>query len=114
MAGQAIWPIGGMNPSPSGAAYDFFLVWLALPILLVMWAYAAWRMGTRPHKLDEIDLDVSVAAQRVGCFSPWTDMVRKPQTGRRAWYTAAEMNAYRAERRNAPWYKRVYRILFTN
>lgn len=56
---QAVWPIGGMNPSASGAAYDFFLVWLALPILLVMWAYAAWRMGTRPHKLDEIDLDVS-------------------------------------------------------
>lgn len=57
---QAVWPIGGVNPDPAGAANDFFKVWLALPILLVMWGVAAYFKGTKPLKASEIDLDVSL------------------------------------------------------
>ncbi|KAK4055504.1 Amino acid permease [Microbotryomycetes sp. JL201] len=88
----AVWPIGGINPDPKGAAKDFFQTWLALPVLLVMWIAAAILMGTKPLKASEIDLD----------------------TGRKAWYTASEMEAYRAERRNAPWHIRIWRILFSH
>ncbi len=35
------------------------------------------------------------------------------QTGRKAWFTAEEMNQWRAERKMAPWYKRIYRMLFS-
>jgi len=35
-------------------------------------------------------------------------------TGRKSWLTVEEMRAYRAERAMAPWYKRIYRILFSN
>ncbi|KAK4057913.1 Amino acid permease [Microbotryomycetes sp. JL221] len=88
----AIWPIGGINPDPAGAAQDFFQVWLALPLLIVCWIAAALIIGTRPLSLDSIDLD----------------------TGRKSWFTAQEMQAYRAERKAAPWHIRVWRMLFSH
>jgi len=51
----------------------------------------AWKR-TLPQRAHEIDLD----------------------SGRKSWLTAEEMNAYRAERRKAPLYKRIYRMLFTS
>jgi len=35
-------------------------------------------------------------------------------TGRKSWLTAEEMYAYREERKLAPLYVRIYRILFSN
>lgn len=40
-------------------------------------------------------------------------MLMGEQTGRKTFYTADEMNAWRAERRNAPWHIRLFRMLFT-
>ncbi|BGP07290.1 Amino-acid permease inda1 [Rhodotorula toruloides] len=88
----AIWPLGGRADSAQQAAQDFFLVWLAAPILLFFWLCAYIKNRTLPRKVHEIDVD----------------------TGRKTWFTAEEMNAYRAERKAAPFYIRVYRILFTN
>jgi len=34
--------------------------------------------------------------------------------GRKSWLTVEEMQEWRAERRAAPWWKRVFRMLFTN
>ncbi|GAA5866545.1 hypothetical protein JCM8547_005451 [Rhodosporidiobolus lusitaniae] len=88
----AIWPLGGMSDSGSQAAEDFFLTWLAAPILLFFWLCAFIKNRTLPYKTHEIDID----------------------TGRKCWFTVEEMEEYRAERRNAPWYKRIFRMLFTN
>jgi len=87
----AIWPIGGTK-SGGEAAEDFFLVYLALPILLLFWGIGyAWKR-TLPKRAHEIDLD----------------------TGRKSWLTVEDMRAYRAERRKAPLYVRVYRTLFSS
>ncbi|GEM08303.1 amino acid transmembrane transporter [Rhodotorula toruloides] len=88
----AVWPLGGRPDSAQQAAESFFLVWLAAPILLFFWLCAYIKNRTLPRKVHEIDVD----------------------TGRKTWFTAEEMNAYRAERRAAPFYVRTYRILFTN
>ncbi|CEQ40628.1 SPOSA6832_02272 [Sporobolomyces salmonicolor] len=88
----AIWPLGGQAETASKRAEDFFLVYLAAPVLLFFWLCAYIKNRTLPYKAHEIDLD----------------------TGRKCWFTAAEMNAYRAERKNAPFHTRAYRMLFTN
>ncbi|GAA5920031.1 hypothetical protein JCM1841_000388 [Sporobolomyces salmonicolor] len=88
----AIWPLGGQAETASKRAEDFFLVYLAAPVLLFFWLCAYMKNRTLPYKAHEIDLD----------------------TGRKCWFTAAEMNAYRAERKNAPFHTRAYRMLFTN
>lgn len=36
------------------------------------------------------------------------------QTGRKSFLTVEEMRMYRAERALAPWYVKVYRVLFSN
>jgi yeast amino acid transporter len=60
---QALWPIGGMDSEGSAVAYDFFLIWLAAPICLAMWIYAVVRFRRfKWLRLDEIDLDVGLAA----------------------------------------------------
>ncbi|GAA5953491.1 hypothetical protein JCM3765_005051 [Sporobolomyces pararoseus] len=87
----AIWPLGGRSEDPRQAAEDFFLVWLAAPILLFFWLCAYIKNRTLPYKAHEIDLD----------------------TGRKAWFTAEEMNAFRAERKTAPFHVRLYRTLFS-
>ncbi|GAA5975159.1 hypothetical protein JCM5350_000163 [Sporobolomyces pararoseus] len=87
----AIWPLGGRSDDPRQAAEDFFLVWLAAPILLFFWLCAYIKNRTLPYKAHEIDLD----------------------TGRKAWFTAEEMNAFRAERKKAPFHIRLYRTLFS-
>ncbi|WOO77221.1 Amino-acid permease inda1 [Vanrija pseudolonga] len=87
----AVWPLG---PTPHGgkAAEVFFLSFLAAPIVLAFWIFGYfWKRGL-PRKAKDIDLD----------------------TGRKSWLTVEEMRAWRAERRNAPWYVRIYRILFSN
>ncbi|GAA5886560.1 hypothetical protein JCM5296_005328 [Sporobolomyces johnsonii] len=88
----AVWPLGGQAETASKRAEDFFLVYLAAPILLFFWLCAYIKNRTLPYKAHEIDLD----------------------TGRKCWFTAQEMNAYRAERKNAPFHVRAYRMLFTN
>ncbi|GAA5846736.1 hypothetical protein JCM5353_006676 [Sporobolomyces roseus] len=87
----AIWPIGGRSSDAGEAAQDFFLVWLAAPILLAFWLAAYIKNRTLPYKASEIDLD----------------------TGRKSWFTVEEMRQWRAERASAPFHVRLYRALFT-
>ncbi|WVQ79486.1 hypothetical protein IAT38_001585 [Cryptococcus sp. DSM 104549] len=87
----AIWPIGG-SAGGTQAAQDFFLVYLAAPILIGFWIVGYIWKRTLPKRASEIDLD----------------------TGRKSWLTVEDMRAYRAERRAAPLYLRVYRMLFSN
>merc|ERR1712000_651238 len=81
--------IGGVYGSWGG----FILVCLVLVanFFLAFWLGCFLIKRTLPYKAHEIDLD----------------------TGRKAWFTAEEMNQYRAERRAAPWHIRMYRILFS-
>ncbi|GAA5865945.1 hypothetical protein JCM3774_005533 [Rhodotorula dairenensis] len=87
----AVWPIGGTSSDPGEAAETFFLSYLAAPIVIGLYVIAFSIHRTWPKKAHEIDLD----------------------TGRKTWFTAEEMNQWRAERRMAPWYTRVYRKLFS-
>ncbi|ORY53388.1 APC amino acid permease [Leucosporidium creatinivorum] len=86
----ALWPLRGSSLDPT----FFFQAYLTAPVFLVCLVLAwVWKRG--PIWLipaHAIDLD----------------------TGRKSWFTVEEMRAYRAERRAAPWYVRMYRILFTN
>jgi len=85
----AVWPLGG-SESPGKAAEAFFLSYLAAPVVIGFWIVGyIWKRGT-PRRAHEIDLD----------------------TGRKSWLTVEEMRAWRAERAAAPWYVRLYRILF--
>lgn len=87
----AVWPIGG-SPGGTAAAQGFFKSYLAMPVILAMW-FGAWVWKrTTPLRASEIDLD----------------------TGRKSWLTVEEMRAYRAERKAAPFWTRLYRILFSN
>jgi len=87
----ALWPIGGVSSGKERAS-DFFQAYLAAPILIIMWIGGYVWQRTLPRRAHEIDLD----------------------TGRKSWLTVEEMREYRAERRTAPLYVRVYRILFSN
>ncbi|PPQ70266.1 hypothetical protein CVT26_014555 [Gymnopilus dilepis] len=88
----AIWPIGGMDPDPAVVAENFFELYLAAPVMILFWVVAYLWKRTLPQRAHEIDLD----------------------TGRKSWLTVEEMREYRAERARAPFYIRIYRILFTN
>lgn len=88
----AVWPIGGRDPDGKKAAETFFLSYLAAPIFLGLYAVAYAIYRTTPKRAHEIDID----------------------TGRKAWFTAEEMNLWRAERKQAPMYKRIYRKLFSS
>ncbi|SDA03329.1 BZ3500_MvSof-1268-A1-R1_Chr7-1g09380 [Microbotryum saponariae] len=88
----AIWPIGGMESDPKAAAETFFKVYLAMPVLLFFWVVAFLWKRTLPQRAHDIDLD----------------------TGRKSWLTVEEMRLYREERRNAPFFTRAFRILFSN
>jgi len=88
----AVWPIGGAVGGSAGIAQNFFSAYLAAPIMLLFWIIGyAWKR-TWPKRLDEIDLD----------------------TNRKSWYTVEQMREYRAERANAPFHVRTYRMLFSN
>nr|CRX78983.1 hypothetical protein ls5930a1_00058 [Leucosporidium scottii] len=89
---QAVWPIGGRSDDPRQAANDFFLAYLAAPILLGIWVVVFIWKRTLPKALKDIDLD----------------------TGRKSWLTVEEMREYRAERKRAPWHVKLFRTLFTN
>ncbi|GJN89609.1 hypothetical protein Rhopal_002596-T1 [Rhodotorula paludigena] len=86
----AVWPLGG-SPGGADAAEAFFISYLAAPVLLFFWLCAYIKNRTLPYKAHEIDLD----------------------TGRKCWFTSEEMNQWRAERKAAPLYIRIYRILFS-
>lgn len=88
----AVWPLGGAPEDPGARAEAFFLSYLAAPVFLAFWLGCFLIKRTTPFKAHEIDLD----------------------TGRKAWFTAEEMNQYRAERRAAPFHVRMYRILFSS
>ncbi|WWC69794.1 uncharacterized protein I206_103737 [Kwoniella pini CBS 10737] len=86
-----LFPIGGVE-SAGERAESFFLSYLAAPIMILFYVVGyAWKRGT-PRKASEIDLD----------------------TGRKSWLTVEEMRIYRAERAAAPFYVKVYRMLFSN
>ncbi|KAF9067958.1 APC amino acid permease [Rhodocollybia butyracea] len=87
----ALFPVGGIEGG-SARAESFFEAYLAAPILLGFWIGGYLWKRTRPWKAHEIDLD----------------------TGRKSWLTVEEMRQYRAERRAAPLYIRIYRILFSS
>ncbi|KAL1413313.1 Amino acid permease [Vanrija albida] len=87
----AVWPIGE-QPHGRAAAEQFFLAFLAMPIMIFIAAVSYIWKRDRPRRAADIDLD----------------------TGRKSWLTVEEMRAYRAERAAAPWYTRLYRLLFTN
>ncbi|KAF9021343.1 amino-acid permease inda1 [Hymenopellis radicata] len=87
----AIFPIGA-TLTGGAAAESFFSAYLAVPVMILFYVGGYVWKRQRPKRASEIDLD----------------------SGRKSWLTVEEMRAYRAERRNAPWYVRVYRILFSN
>jgi len=87
----ALFPVGGVSGS-NARANSFFQAYLAFPILIAMWVGGYVWKRTLPHRAHEIDLD----------------------TGRKSWLTVEEMAEYRAERKAAPLYIRIYRILFSN
>jgi amino acid transporter len=88
----ALWPIGGMKETGGEVAETFFKAYLAAPVLLLFYIIGfAWKRTT-PKRAHEIDLD----------------------TGRKSWLTVEDMRAYRAERRTAPLYVRIYRMLFSS
>ncbi|KAJ3547145.1 hypothetical protein NMY22_g1763 [Coprinellus aureogranulatus] len=88
----AIWPLGGQPESSADIAEAFFSAYLAVPVMLLFYIGGyAWKR-TLPRRAHQIDLD----------------------SGRKSWLTAQEMNEWRAERKRAPFYVRIYRILFTN
>ncbi|KAG6827898.1 hypothetical protein H0H92_010033 [Tricholoma furcatifolium] len=88
----AIWPIGGMSSDGGLVAENFFMAYLAAPIMLICWIGGyIWKRAV-PLRASEIDLD----------------------TGRKSWLTVEEMREYRAQRKAAPFYLRVYRFLFSN
>jgi yeast amino acid transporter len=66
--------------------------YLAVPVMMAFYIVGyAWKRSL-PQRAHEINLD----------------------SGRKAWYTAEEMNAWRAERRAAPFHIRLWRALFTH
>lgn len=89
----AIWPIG-YSPNRKGTeiARGFFNAYLAVPVMMAFYVVGYLWKRTLPQRAHEINLD----------------------SGRKAWYTAEEMNAWRAERRTAPMHIRVFRALFTH
>ncbi|KAJ3983457.1 APC amino acid permease [Lentinula detonsa] len=87
----ALFPVGGVS-SGKDRAQSFFEAYLAAPVILAFWIGGYLWKRTLPWRAHEIDLD----------------------TGRKSWLTVEEMNQYRAERKAAPLYVRIYRILFTN
>ncbi|KAF5353980.1 hypothetical protein D9756_006930 [Leucocoprinus leucothites] len=86
----AIWPVGGMPDSPKKVAEAFFQVYLAFPIVILFYVIGIIWKRALPQRAHQINLD----------------------SGRKSWYTAEEMNAWRAERREAPLYIRIYRMMF--
>ena len=86
----AVWPVGYGEMTGGDLAENFFQAYLAAPVMIFFYVlgYLIWRR--KPQKASEIDLD----------------------TGRKSWLTVEEMRQYRAERALAPWYVKVYRILF--
>ncbi|KAG6909752.1 hypothetical protein DXG01_015468 [Tephrocybe rancida] len=88
----AIWPVGGKSDDPKEVASAFFSAYLGAPIMILFWVVGYVWKRKLPMKVHEIDLD----------------------TGRKSWLTVEEMREYRAERATAPWYIRIYRILFSN
>ncbi|KAJ3994420.1 APC amino acid permease [Lentinula boryana] len=87
----ALFPVGGVSSGKERAQF-FFEAYLAAPVILAFWIGGYLWKRTLPWRAEEIDLD----------------------TGRKSWLTVEEMNQYRAERKAAPLYVRIYRILFTN
>ena len=87
----AIFPIGGTETAGE-AAESFFLAYLAFPILLAFWVIGYLWKRTLPRKASQIDLN----------------------TGRKSWLTVENMKEWRAERAKAPWYIKMYRMLFSD
>ena len=108
----AIWPVG-YEPGRSGTkiAQDFFgkllayLIigsllmflkfsgaYLAVPVMIGFYITGYIWKRSLPQRSHEIDLD----------------------SGRKAWYTAEEMNEWRAQRRAAPIHIRIFRAFFTH
>ncbi|KAG6846137.1 hypothetical protein H0H93_015787, partial [Arthromyces matolae] len=67
----ALWPIGGMSSNPGEVAQDFFMTYLAAPVMILFYIIGFIWKRTFPKKIDEIDLD----------------------TGRKSWLTVEEMRA---------------------
>ncbi|KAJ3720586.1 amino-acid permease inda1 [Lentinula raphanica] len=87
----ALFPVGGVS-NGAARAQSFFEAYLAAPVILAFWIGGYVWKRTMPWRAHEIDLD----------------------TGRKSWLTVEEMRQYRAERKTAPLYVRIYRLLFTN
>ena len=87
----AIWPVGGQSSDPNAVATNFFQVYLALPVVIACYIIGYVWKRTRPQRAHEIDLD----------------------TGRKSWYTVEQMREYRAELAAQPWWRKVYRFLFS-
>ncbi|KIJ50402.1 hypothetical protein M422DRAFT_27391 [Sphaerobolus stellatus SS14] len=87
-----LWPIGGMSSDPGEVAENFFVVYLAVPVIILLYiAGFVWKR-TFPQRSHEIDLD----------------------SGRKSWLTVEEMREWRADRKRAPIYLRIYRFLFSH
>ncbi|KAF7760107.1 hypothetical protein Agabi119p4_10783 [Agaricus bisporus var. burnettii] len=87
----AISPVGGAVGGSKGVAQNFFQAYLALFVMIFFYIIGFLWKRRLPQRASEINLD----------------------SGRKTWYTAEEMNAWREERRRAPFYLRIYRKLFS-
>lgn len=86
---QAIWPIGG-NIDGTEAAENFFLAYLAAPVMIAFYIVGVIWKRTTPRKASSIDL----------------------VSGRKAWATAEELEPGRRAVRELPWPKWIVYILF--
>jgi len=86
----AVWPLGGAAEDGGKRAEDFFLAYLAIPVMIGFYIIGVWWKRTRPWKLSEIDL----------------------VTGRKCWETAEELNAWRGRTKHWPLWKRVLQKMF--
>lgn len=100
----AVWPLGYEEVENRAEAFfreslrsfdcaftNSIVSYLAAPIIIAFWVIGYLWKRALPRRAHEIDID----------------------TGRKTWLTVEEMRAYRAERRKAPFYVRIFRALFT-
>ncbi|KAL1412265.1 Amino acid permease [Vanrija albida] len=85
----AVWPVGE-QPKGAAAAEGFFQVFVSFPIVILFYIVGFIWKRSLPRKAQDIDLD----------------------TGRKSWLTAEDMRLWREKRADAPWWKRLYRVLF--
>ncbi|SCV70775.1 BQ2448_3537 [Microbotryum intermedium] len=111
---RCAWKVQGhsVEELPFKAAGGIYGSWfgliLVILVLIAQFYVAIWPIGgmeTDPKTAAETFFKVYLALPVLLFF--WV-------TGRKSWLTVEEMRIYREERRNAPFFTRVFRLLFSN